>query len=234
MKGLIRRPGVQRVLGRVLSAYIRLMLHTIRWRHVNLECLHPTWDGPGGAIGFLWHGRIPICLSVAPQWWKKRAKVLVSPSVDGEFIAQALARSNLPSIRASSAKKGDTAKARAVVGAFREALTWVNGGGGLVITPDGPRGPNERIAPGGVQIAKRTGAPVFLMGIAAAPSIRLDSWDRAMLAAPFGKGAVVWDGPLYVPADADDAAVDALIEDWSARLSAATRRAEKLVGLSGD
>jgi lysophospholipid acyltransferase (LPLAT)-like uncharacterized protein len=72
------------------------------------------------------------------------------------------------------------------------------------------------------------------MGIAAAPSIRLDSWDRAMLAAPFGKGAVVWDGPLYAPADADDAAIERLIEDWSARLSAATRRAERLVGLSGD
>ena len=234
MKGVIRRPGVQRVLARVLSAYVKLMLRTIRWRHENLECLHPAWDGPGGAIGFLWHGRIPICLSVAPQWWTKRTKILVSPSVDGEFIAQALARSNLPAIRASSAKKGDAAKARAVVGAFREALTWVNGGGGLVITPDGPRGPNERIAPGGVQIAKRTGAPVFLMGIAAAPSIRLDSWDRAMLAAPFGKGAVVWDGPLYAPADADDAAIERLIEDWSARLSAATRRAERLVGLSGD
>lgn len=234
MKRIIRRPGVQAFLGRVLSAYIRLMLRTIRWRHENLDCIAPTWEGPGGAIGLLWHGRIPLSLSVAPQWWGKRAKVLVSPSVDGEFIAQALSRSNLPSIRASSAKKGDSAKARAVVAAFREAMAWVNQGNGLVITPDGPRGPNERIAPGGIQIAKRTGAPVFLMGIAAAPSVRLDSWDRAMLAAPFGRGSVVWEGPLYVPSDADDGAIEALIDDWSARLSAATRRAEINVGLAQD
>jgi hypothetical protein len=33
-----------------------------------------------------------------------------------------------------------------------------------------------------------------------------------------------------VPADADEAAVTALLADWSARLSAATRRAEALVG----
>jgi hypothetical protein len=51
-----------------------------------------------------------------------------------------------------------------------------------------------------------------------------------MFAAPFGRGAVVWDGPLYVPRDADDAGVARLIEDWSARLSSATRRAEALVG----
>jgi hypothetical protein len=43
---------------------------------------------------------------------------------------------------------------------------------------------------------------------------------------------VVWEGPLHVPPDADDAAVTGLLADWSARLSAATRRAEVLVGRS--
>jgi hypothetical protein len=56
------------------------------------------------------------------------------------------------------------------------------------------------------------------------------TWDKVMWAAPFGRGAVVWDGPLFVPADADEAAIAGLINDWSARLSAATRRAEALVG----
>ncbi len=58
----------------------------------------------------------------------------------------------------------------------------------------------------------------------------MESWDKVMFAAPFGRGAVVWDGPLYVPPDAHEAAVTALLADWSARLSAATRRAEALVG----
>jgi lysophospholipid acyltransferase (LPLAT)-like uncharacterized protein len=58
----------------------------------------------------------------------------------------------------------------------------------------------------------------------------MNTWDRIMWAAPFGRGVVVWDGPLHVPADADEAAISALIADWSARLSAATRRAEALVG----
>jgi lysophospholipid acyltransferase (LPLAT)-like uncharacterized protein len=51
-----------------------------------------------------------------------------------------------------------------------------------------------------------------------------------MFAAPFGRGAVVWEGPLQVPSDADDALIETLIADWSARLSAATRQAEALVG----
>lgn len=231
MKGLLRNAVVQAALGWILGAYIRLILVTVRWRHENLACVEPVLAGPSGAIALFWHGRVPLCLATAPQWWRKRTRAFVSPSSDGEFIAQALAMAGFPSIRISSAKKGDSAKARQAVAAIREAVAWVADGGALVVTPDGPRGPNEVIAPGALQIAKRSGQPVFLMGIAANPAWQArNTWDKVMFAAPFGRGAVVWDGPLFVPRDADDDAVATLLRDWSARLSAATRRAEALVG----
>lgn len=231
MKKLLRSDGVQAFLGWVLGTYLRVVLRTVRWRHENVACVEPVLAGDGGAIALLWHGRIPLSLATAPQWWRKRTRALVSPSADGEFVAKALAMSGFPSIRASSAKKGDSAKARQALAAIREAVSWVSGGGALVVTPDGPRGPNEVIAPGALQIARRSGQPVFLMGLAASPAWQLESaWDKVMFAAPFGRGAVVWEGPLFVPADADEAAIRALIADWSARLSAATRRAEALVG----
>ena len=233
MKTILRNDGVQAALGWVLGTYLRLVLKTVRWRHENLACVEPVLAGPSGAIALFWHGRIPLCLATAPQWWRKRTRAFVSPSADGEFVAQALAMSGFPSIRVSSAKKGDSAKARQAVAAIREAVAWVEGGGALVVTPDGPRGPNEVIAPGAVQIARRSGQPVYLMGIAAKPALQMDTWDKVMWAAPFGRGAVVWEGPLSVPRDADEAQMQALIEDWSARLSAATRRAEALVGRAG-
>lgn len=231
MKAFLRSPATQTALGWILAAYLKLALRTIRWRHENLEAVEPTLaPGGGGAVALFWHGRIPLCLATAPQWWRKQTRALISPSADGEFIAQALGRAGFPAIRGSSAKKGDSAKARAMVATFREAIAWVGAGNALVITPDGPRGPNEVIAAGSLQIARRSGAGVFLMGIAANPAIQMDTWDRVMLASPFGRGAVVWDGPLFVPQDADDAAVAALVAAWSARLSTATRRAEMLVG----
>jgi lysophospholipid acyltransferase (LPLAT)-like uncharacterized protein len=231
LKAFLRSDAVQGVLGFLLGAYLRLVLATVRWRHENVACVEPVLaDDTKGAIALFWHGRIPLCLATAPQWWKKRTKALISPSADGEFIARALAMSGFPAIRVSSAKPGDTAKMRQAVAAIREATQWVQGGGALVVTPDGPRGPNEIIAPGALQIARRSGQPIFLMGIAAAPAARMQTWDRIMWAAPFACGAVVWEGPLFVPPDADDAAVAALVAAWSARLSAATRRAEELVG----
>jgi hypothetical protein len=230
LKGLLRNPAVQSFLGWVLAAYLKLVLRTIRWRHENVDCVEPALAGEGGAIALFWHGRIPLCLATAPQWWRKRTRAMISPSADGEFIAQALARAGFPAIRVSSAKPGDTAKARAAVAGFREAMTWVGDGGALVITPDGPRGPNEVVAAGALQIARRTGAPVFLMGIAAHPATQLNTWDKVMFAAPFGRGAVVWDGPYHAPGKLDETDAAALIADWSQRLSAATRRAEALVG----
>jgi lysophospholipid acyltransferase (LPLAT)-like uncharacterized protein len=230
VKKLLRSDGVQAFLGWILGSYIRLILTTVRWRHENVECVEPVLAGDSGAIALFWHGRIPLCLATAPQWWRKRTRAFVSPSADGEFIAQALAMAGFPAIRVSSAKKGDSAKARQAVAAIREAVTWVAGGGALVVTPDGPRGPNEMIAPGALQIAKRSGQPVFLMGIAANPALQAKTWDKVMFALPFGRGAVVWEGPLHVPRDADDEAVAGLLESWSRRLSAATRRAETLVG----
>ena len=231
MKQFLRSDGVQAVLGWLLGTYMRLVLRTVRWRHENVACVEPVLAGPSGAIALFWHGRIPLGLAPTPQWGRKRTKCLISPSADGEFIARALAMSGFGAIRASSAKPGDAAKARQAVGAIREAVAWVKGGGALVVSPDGPRGPNERIAEGSLQIARRSGQPVFLMGIAAHPAWQSRrSWDRVMFALPFGRGAVVWEGPLHVPGDADDAMIAAMIQDWSQRLSAATRRAESLVG----
>ena len=232
MKKLLRSDAVQAILGWLLGTYLRVILATVRWRHENLACVEPVLAGESGAIALFWHGRIPLCLATAPQWWRKRTRALISPSADGEFIARALAMSGFPAIRVSSAKKGDAQKARAAVAAIREAVAWVSGGGALVVTPDGPRGPNEVIAAGSLQIAKRAGRPIFLMGIAASPASQMNTWDRVMWAAPFGRGAVVWDGPLHVPVDADDAEIGRLVEAWSARLSAITRRAEALVAPS--
>jgi lysophospholipid acyltransferase (LPLAT)-like uncharacterized protein len=235
VKKILRNPGVQAFLGLMLAGYLILIRRTTRWTHVGLEKVEPTLNSDQGAIGLFWHGRIPLCLGIGQVWWRKpKLRCLVSPSSDGEFIAQALARARFPAIRASSAKKGDSAKARAVVAAFREAMTWVGDGGVLIVTPDGPRGPNEVIASGSLQIAKRTGAPVFLMGLAAAPAIQLDTWDKVMFARPFGRGATVWEGPFHVPKDADDAMIESLIAQWSGLLSDATRRAEKLVARGAD
>ena len=99
--------------------------------------------------------------------------------------------------------------------------------GALAITPDGPRGPANVMAEGLPLLAKLSKAPVLFIGLSCSPAIRLNSWDRAVLPLPFGKGAIVWDRADY-PAGAEIADVAA---DWTARLNAVEARADAMTGL---
>lgn len=226
MKALFRSTAVQATLAFLLAAYLKLCISTIRWRHENREVAEGVWDAKGPVIVCFWHSRI----SISPACWDlKRAqepRALISLSPDGEFIARAVSRLGFPAIRGSSTKGYAKDKAKGGSAAFRDVLKWLKGGGGIAITPDGPRGPAEQMAEGAALLAKVSKAPVLLVGLACTPSSKLGTWDEAVIPRPFGKGAIVWDGPILA---ADEADLDRLRAHWAERLSAATARAEALL-----
>ncbi|MNT16901.1 hypothetical protein D3C72_1520270 [compost metagenome] len=76
-------------------------------------------------------------------------------------------------------------------------------------------------------MAKLSGAPVLFIGLSCKPAIRLNSWDRAVLPLPFGKGAIVWDKAWYP----EGAEMSEVVSDWTERLTAVEARADAIVGL---
>ncbi|MNE52326.1 hypothetical protein D3C80_1469920 [compost metagenome] len=153
-------------------------------------------------------------------------KGLVSLSADGEFFAKAVGRLGIPAVRGSSAKKNKAAQSKGGTQALRDGLKQLKVGG-LAVTPDGPRGPARQMAEGLPMMARISGAPVLFIGLSCRPAIRLNSWDKAILPLPFGKGAIVWDKAWY-PEGADMAQVAA---DWTERLTAVEARADAITGL---
>jgi lysophospholipid acyltransferase (LPLAT)-like uncharacterized protein len=230
LKSFIRSPRVQGALAVILSTYLDFALKTTRWTFENRGPADGAVASSKGIIGCFWHGRIPLGPACREVLAHKPRKVIISLSPDGEFIARAMARLSFPAIRGSSARKDDAANAKGGAGAMMESVRFLRSGGVVAITPDGPRGPAEVMAAGAVTLARVSGAPVFLFGLHAKPGFSLNSWDRTLFPLPFGKGAVVFDGPLYAPRDADDEAMEALRLDWQARLTAANARAEALLG----
>lgn len=222
----LRIPIVQSALSGLLAAWLRLCHVTTRWRYENRAAAETVWASEGGAIVCFWHSRI----SLAPVCWPLKGtqepRVLISLSPDGEFIARAVQMLGYPAIRGSSSKKSALDKAKGGAAAFRDVLRWIQGGGAVAMTPDGPRGPVEEMAEGAILLARLSGAPVLLVGMASAPSLTLDSWDRAQAPLPFGRGAIVYDGPVQIERGAD---LEATRAEWTARLSAATRRAEAML-----
>ena len=228
MKRLFRSPMVQAALAHLFAAYLRFALSTMRWRQENLEVAEQVWDAKGGVLVCFWHGRIALSPACWPLDRAQEPRALISLSPDGQFIAGAVEKLGFPAIRGSSTKKSDPTKAKGGSSAFRDVLRWVNQGGGVAITPDGPRGPAETMAQGTPLLAKASGSPLLLVGLAANPCWRLKSWDDAVVPIPFSRGAIVWDRVDPLARAATDADLDALNMNWAARLSAATRRAEAL------
>ncbi len=182
---------------------------------------------PQGFIVCLWHGRIAAAVGAQPLCRPARqTRLIISLSEDGEFIARAMEMLDLPAFRGSSRKTKDPRRRHSGGAAYRQSLDWVRRGGVLIMTPDGPRGPNEQMAEGALRMASRTGAPVILMGLATTPALRLKTWDRMELPVPFGRGAIAFDGPLFAPTGLDGEAMEALRRAWSARLTAANATAE--------
>ena len=222
----LRNPAIQNALAWTLAQWMRFCIATTRWTHENQHLAEEVWRDGGGVLCAFWHSRI----SLAPACWPldraQPAKVLISLSADGEFIAKAVSRQGFPAVRGSSTNKDKAEKAKGGTQALRDGLKQLKVGA-LALTPDGPRGPARQMAEGLPLMARISGAPVLFIGMSCSPAIRLNSWDRALLPLPFGKGAVVWDKAWY-PEGADLAEVTA---DWTARLTAVEARADALTGL---
>lgn len=223
MKSLLRSGPVQTALAFLLAGYLGLTLRTMRWTTAGIERAEQVWDSEGPVIVCFWHSRIALSPACWPLARAQEPRALISQSADGEFIARAMTWLGFPAIRGS---KRNLKKPRADKGgaqALRAMVQWLKGRHGVAITPDGPRGPAETMGEGPPLLARLSGAPVLLVGLAARPCLKLPSWDRAVLPLPFSRGAIVWDGPFEASRTSDPAALG---RDWGGRLTAATEAAE--------
>ena len=75
--------------------------------------------------------------------------------------------------------------------------------GNLTITPDGPRGPRRRLAPGCVFLASTLGIPIVVMGMGYDRPKRVGTWDRFAIPRPFSRARGVVSRAITVPPDLD-------------------------------
>lgn len=229
MKKVFRHPAVQRTLSLCLSSYLKLVYATLRWTRQGQEHVETVWarQGETGAVMAFWHAGIPL----APCAWNhNRANQpmqgLISRSSDGEFIAQTMADLGFPSIRGSR-RNANAIEDKGGAEAFREMIRWLKKNGAIGMTPDGPKGPAQVMGEGPPSLARVTGVPVLLVGLACKPCLRLNSWDRTLFPLPFARAAMVWSEPVHASRDDDPVR---LAREWGERLNAVTDRAHALLG----
>lgn len=173
----------------------------------------------------MWHGRMLTLMPVRLHC-RRGIGVLVSPSDDGGLATTALRRFGYRVIRGSLSRGGSRA--------LREMHDWVAGGGQLVVTPDGPRGPRHAINDGIAWLARATGAPILPVGVAVDRAWRLRSWDRFTIPKPFARLRIVYAEPVPVAATASDADLATISTRIRQRLLADEGDAFAALGVAAD
>ena len=224
LKSIVSSPPVQALIAARLAGYMSLVKATTRWEVRGLEHAQSLWSSGDGVICGVWHGRILMTIAAWPKNVQPPA-ILISRSREGDVVTKVAAHHKVEVIRGSSRNKKKT-KQKGGLSAFREMVRWVEGGGCMALTPDGPRGPRMRAGLGAVKLARATGAPLLGLGWSTSNALIFKSWDRFVLPLPFGKGVIVWAEPVRIDADADKAALETARATLEARLIAATMEAD--------
>jgi len=207
-KRFMRWKPTQVTLGFILAAYMVLVKYSTRWEIERADVSAPIIGTGEGLIALTWHSRFLLLNSA----WKKKWQlphVLISLSRDGALVHYTTKFLGLKVIR-GSARKAGSAKAKGGSEAARDIRQAIESGGCIVITPDGPRGPRQRLGAGPLRLAKMTGAPILPCTFATKWRIQFASWDKFNLPLPFGKGKIIWGTPVHVPDNASDVDIEKL------------------------
>jgi hypothetical protein len=188
------------------AAAIRVL--GLTWRIEKRDLDATEWRLAAGerCIFAFWHARL---LPLTYTHRNRAIAVLVSRHRDGELIARIITRLGFATGRGSSTRGGEAG--------VRDMLALAEAGHLLAITPDGPRGPAERVKSGLVYLASRTGFPVVPVATAARGCWVFRSWDGFRVPRPWTRVVVAYGTPVAVPSELTAETT----EHWRARLEAA-------------
>lgn len=219
---------VQISLAFLLAGYMGFVRRTTRWTFDGIDILTPIQNTGEGFIACAWHSRF---LLTTAGWSKMRQKphVLISKSRDGNLVSYTSKFLRLGVIRGSRRSKLKDTKKRGA-GALRDMVNVLKNGDCIFMTPDGPRGPRMRMGEGPLRLAKISGAPVLAYGLSTSNKVLFNSWDRFMLPLPFGRGKIIWAGPVTVDANASNTEIERLRLHLEDLLNTATQNADSAVG----
>jgi lysophospholipid acyltransferase (LPLAT)-like uncharacterized protein len=153
-----------------------------------------------------WHNRLMMIPFLAnkivhkvrktlPQY---RFMTLASKHGDGKFVGRVMERFNFISISGST-KEGRKKKSRGIdLKSLRQIFNGLKNGYSLGITPDGPRGPNQKINGEIVNIARISGAIIFPVSYSCSRFKTLRSWDKFKIPLPFSKLCFYCENPIIV------------------------------------
>ncbi len=183
----------QKILAYLGYLYILFVGITSNIKIKNGDVSKKMWCEKKPFILAFWHSQLMMIGYV----WKSKSvlNMLASSHSDGRFGAYIAGHFNLKNISIEAKNKSPS---------LRQIFKILNDGNYIGITPDGPRGPNQKVSEGIIKIAINSQVPIIPLGFASSNFIKLKSWDSFLITYPFSKCNFVWGEPIIIPKTTKD------------------------------
>jgi len=157
----------------VLRRWLGTLDYKVDFSDPDVDPVSPAYRG--AKIYVFWHENILIPLYLRGH---SNISMLLSRHWDANILDRVARMMGFGVVRGSTFHGGSAALREL---AERAAV------GNLTITPDGPRGPRRRLAPGCVFLASTLGIPIVVMGLGYDRPKRVGTWDRFAIPRPFSR-----------------------------------------------
>ena len=187
-KKILRTKLAYSIMCWIGAKYIKFVSFTNSWTFINKKYVENLWKKNEPFILCFWHGR----LLMMPLSWNKEKKinVLISAHSDGQLLSKTVKYFNIETITGSTSKGGSEA-IRNIIKSLKSEIS-------IGMTPDGPRGPRMKVNSAIIKIASLTGHKIVPLSYSVKKKIFLNSWDKFLVALPFGKGCFIWGKPIKI------------------------------------
>ncbi len=213
----IENPWIQRLAALLGTAAVRNWMATLDYKVAYYDrAVDPVFpECRGRKIYVFWHEYILFPLYLRGHC---RLAVLLSRHRDAQILSYAAYHLGFEVVRGSTGRGGEAALQQLLL-----RSRHLN----LAITPDGPRGPRRRLAPGAIYLASRLGLPLVAMGLGYDRPWRVNSWDRFAIPRPGSRARAIPSPAIPVPPDLDRQGIEHYRRKVEALLCRLTEEAER-------
>ncbi len=177
-----------RVISAVGGGLLTTLMRSTRFETRN-DRVYEEWLRPQrAAMYLLWHGRLVPC---SYHHRDHGLATLISLHRDGDYIAGVVEGWGYQVLRGSSSRGG--------TGALRQMVRLLRAGTPIAVTPDGPRGPRQKMKLGPILAAQMAGVPVITVSAGTDRGWWFEGWDRFLIPKPFSRIRLTYADPVWVP-----------------------------------
>jgi lysophospholipid acyltransferase (LPLAT)-like uncharacterized protein len=197
----------QQLICLIILFYMKFVYHSCKREFINEKILLESIKNKTPILISFWHNRLMMIpfITIKPKklYSCYNFMTLSSKHGDGRFVGKVMEKIGLISIYGSS-NNSKKASRGIEISSLKQIIKGLKNGLSLGITPDGPRGPNQKINGDIINIAKLSKAKILVMSYSCSKNKRLKSWDKFYIPLPFGKLCFYFDDSLIeVPSDLD-------------------------------